>query len=108
MVYHAFAKTILFLVAGAIIYKLGITRVDQLKGVGKQMPIVMGCFTIASLSLIGIPPTGGFVSKWYLAQAGLSFGNFGLLGVAVLMISALLTAGYLLPIVTDASFWKEL
>lgn len=104
MVYHAFAKTILFLVAGAIIYKLGITRVDQLKGVGKQMPIVMGCFTIASLSLIGIPPTGGFVSKWYLAQAGLSFGNFGLLGVAVLMISALLTAGYLLPIVTDAFF----
>ena len=70
------------------------------------MPVVMWCFAIASLSLIGIPPVSGFVSKWYLAQGGLSsvFGTLGIVGVAVLMVSALLTAGYLLPIVVDAFF----
>ncbi|MBM6828323.1 proton-conducting membrane transporter [Anaerotignum lactatifermentans] len=106
VVFHAVAKNILFLGAGAIIYKTEKTYVDQYKGLGKQMPVVMWCFTIASLSLIGIPPTGGFVSKWYLAQAGLdpAYGTLGLVGVAVLMVSALLTAGYLLPIVIDAFF----
>ena len=68
------------------------------------MPIVMWCFAIASLSLVGIPPTSGFVSKWYLAQGGLDFGLLGLIGTSILMISALLTAGYLLPVVADAFF----
>lgn len=106
VVFHAIAKNILFLGAGAIIYKTEKTYVDQYRGLGKQMPIVMWCFAIASLSLIGIPPTGGFVSKWYLAQGGLdpAFGTLGLVGVAILMVSALLTAGYLLPIVIDAFF----
>lgn len=106
VVFHAVAKNILFLCAGAIIYKTGKTYVYEYKGLGKEMPIVMGCFAIASLSLIGIPPTGGFVSKWYLAQGGLLpvNGTLGLTGVAVLMVSALLTAGYLLPIVVDAFF----
>ena len=48
------------------------TYVYQYKGLGKEMPVVMWCFAIASLSLIGIPPVSGFVSKWYLAQGGLS------------------------------------
>ena len=63
-------------------------------------------FTIASLSLIGIPPTGGFVSKWYLAAGALGFENYaaGLIGVCVLIISALLTAGYLLPVMAAAFF----
>ena len=106
VVFHAVAKNILFLGAGAIIYKTGKTFVYELRGLGKEMPIVMWTFAIASLSLIGIPPTAGFVSKWYLAQGGLQpdFGTLGLVGVAVLMVSALLTAGYLLPIVTNAFF----
>ena len=65
----------------------------------------MWCFAIASLSLIGIPPTGGFVSKWHLAMGALEGGSVtGVVGVIVLMVSALLTAFYLLPIVTDAFF----
>lgn len=106
IVFHAMAKNILFFVAGAIIYKTGKTYVNELKGIGKEMPIVMCCFVIASLSLIGIPPTGGFVSKFFLAQGGLScsFAQEGLIGTIVLMVSALLTAGYLLPIVADAFF----
>jgi multicomponent Na+:H+ antiporter subunit D len=107
VVFHAIAKNTLFLSAGAIIYKTGKTYVQQLKGMGKQMPIVMWCFTIASLSLVGIPPTSGFVSKWYLAQGGLTeptFAATGIAGVAILLISALLTAGYLLPIVLESFF----
>lgn len=103
IIYHALAKNMLFLSAGSIIYKTGLKRVDEYKGLGKQMPFVMIIFTIASLSLISIPPLGGFVSKWYIAQGAFS-NPLGLLGIAVLMISALLTAGYTLPIIIDAFF----
>lgn len=100
VVFHAFIKAALFLSAGAIIYKTGRTNVDDLTGIGKQMPVTIWCYTFASLALIGIPPASGFISKWYLAQGALSSdtGVFTWLGPAVLLISALLTAGYLLPI----------
>lgn len=97
---HAFTKCGLFLAAGAVIYRTGKTRVDELRGIGRRMPCVMVCFTIFSLSLIGIPPFSGFVSKWYLGIGCLSakLPVFSVLAPAVLLISALLTAGYLLPI----------
>lgn len=107
--FHSVAKNILFCCAGAIIYKTHKTYVHELKGIGKQMPIVMWCFTFASLSLVGIPPLAGFVSKWFLATGGIAaafdgMGFLPFLGAAVLMASALLTAGYLLTIVRDAFF----
>lgn len=97
---HAFIKCGLFLVVGAIIFKTGKTQVDDLRGIGKEMPITMWCYTFLSLCLIGIPPTGGFVSKWWLALGSLDsgIGVFAWLGPVILLISALLTAGYLLPI----------
>lgn len=107
LVFHAIAKNGLFMAAGGIIYHLYKTRVDQMQGAGRFLPVIMGCFVVYALSLIGIPPSGGFVSKWYLAQAGLGYGALGFVGTGVLMISALLTAGYLLPIVTDAFFPGE-
>ena len=83
VVFHAVAKNILFLCAGAIIYKTHKTMVADLKGIGKEMPIVMWTFAFAALSLVGIPPTAGFVSKWYLAQGGLmpEMGIVGVVGV---------------------------
>lgn len=106
VVFHAVAKNILFLCAGAIIYKTHKTMVADLKGIGKEMPIVMWTFAFAALSLVGIPPTAGFVSKWYLAQGGLlpEMGVVGVVGVVMLMVSALLTAGYLMSIVMKAFF----
>lgn len=100
VVFHAFIKACLFLSAGAVIYKTGKTNVDDLTGIGKEMPVTVWCYTFASLALIGIPPASGFISKWDLAQGALSSdtGIFTWLGPAVLLISALLTAGYLLPI----------
>ncbi len=103
---HALAKNALFLCAGAIIYKTGRTNVDDLTGIGKRMPVTMGCFTVASLSLIGIPPMAGFVSKWSLALGGASMdmGAFDVLVPVCLIISALLTAGYLFVPVINAFF----
>lgn len=101
---HALTKCGLFLIAGAIIFQTGKTRVGELKGIGKQMPVIMGCFVLLSLSLIGIPPFAGFVSKWYLGLGSIAetAPGLGLVGMAVLMVSALLTAGYLLPVAINA------
>ncbi len=106
MYFHSVMKNALFLCAGAVILKTGRTEVSQLRGMGKQMPLTMWCFTIAGLGLVGVPPLSGFFSKWELAQGSLSSGIavFSWLGPVVLLISALLTAGYLLPISIDAFF----
>lgn len=100
VVFHACIKTVLFLSAGSFILHTGKTRVEEYAGIGKRMSITLWCYTFASLALIGIPPMSGFVSKWYLAQGALQSdtGVFRFLGPAVLLVSALLTAGYLLPI----------
>lgn len=97
---HSTIKDALFLCAGAIIHQTGKTMVSDLRGIGKQMPVTIWCWTIASLGLIGIPPTGGFVSKWQLATGSLAsgMGALSVLGPVVLIVSALLTAAYLLPV----------
>ena len=78
----------------------------ELRGIGKRMPKTLWCYTFASLALIGIPPASGFVSKWYLAQGALNadVGAFGWIGPVVLLLSALLTAGYLLPVTMNGFF----
>ena len=100
VVCHALIKCALFLVAGALIFHTGKTGVDDFTGIGKKMPVLLWCYTIVSLGLIGIPPMGGFISKWYLATGSLEEGTavFSWLGPVILLVSALLTAGYLLPI----------
>ena len=107
--FHAFIKCGLFLVAGAIIYNTGATRVEELKGIGKKMPLTLWCFTFLSLALIGIPPASGFISKWYLCVGALNanVGIYGYLIPVILLISALLTAGYLLPITINGFFPGE-
>ena len=101
IVFHALTKDALFLCVGAIIYATGITRVEELQGLSKRMPWTMSMFTICAISLVGIPPLGGFISKWYIAEgavaATLPVQVFSWLVPTVLLISALLTAGYLLP-----------
>lgn len=114
IVFHALAKDALFLTVGAIILATGVTRVgvergllsaDLLRGVGRRMPVTLWCFAIGAFSLFGLPLTGGFVSKWHLAMGALEeTGRLGLLGVAVLLVSALLTAFYLFPIITQGFF----
>ena len=103
VVFHAVIKSCLFLSAGTIIYKTHKTNVEDLRGIGKEMPVAMWCYTFAAAALIGIPPASGFISKWYLATGALESGIavFSWLGPVVLLTSALLTAGYLLPITVN-------
>ena len=103
---HVAAKGCLFLCAGVFIHKLHRTRVDELRGVGLQMPVTLSCFAVASLSLVGIPPLAGYLSKWVIAGAAIDSapGVFAILAPVVLLISALLTAGYLLPVVVNGFF----
>ncbi|WP_432662075.1 monovalent cation/H+ antiporter subunit D family protein [Wukongibacter baidiensis] len=105
LVNHAVIKITLFFCVGAIYFMTGKKYIHEIKGIGREMPITMWCFAISSISLIGIPPTNGFVSKWYLAIGGLSENK--VLFVVILLLSALLTAGYLLPIVITAFFPGE-
>lgn len=93
---HAFGKITLFFCAGAILVATHKTEVSQMRGLGRTMPVTMGAFFIASLSIIGLPPSGGLWSKWYLALGALDAGQLGLL--AVLMFSSLLNVAYLLTV----------
>ena len=109
LLFHALAKIAIFQSAGAIIFLTGNTRVDQFRGLGRRIPLTFVCFTLVSLSLIGIPPFGGFWSKWYLAVAALNAlpGWLAYLTPAVLIASALLTAGYLFHPIILAFFPGE-
>ena len=106
VIFHSIVKDTLFLTAGAVIMKSGRKLVKELDGIGRKMPVTFWCFTLVSITLIGIPPTSAFVSKWYLAVGALNSGIpvIRWLGPAVLLVSALLTAGYLLTISLHAFF----
>ena len=109
IVCHSIVKNALFLAAGAIAVMVHKTAVSDLRGIGKKMPATMLCFTLLAITLVGIPPTGGFISKWNLAvgSIGSDIGVFSWLGPAVILISALLTAGYLLPVSISGFFPGE-
>jgi multicomponent Na+:H+ antiporter subunit D len=99
---HACGKITLFFCAGAIFVASGKKYVSELRGLGRKMPITMGAFMIGSLSVIGLPPLGGFISKWYLALGALDRGMTWV--VVVLLVSSLLNVFYLLPVAVTAFF----
>ncbi|MDP1957524.1 MAG: proton-conducting transporter membrane subunit, partial [Rhodocyclaceae bacterium] len=102
IVAHAFGKITLFFAAGAIYTAAHKTEVSQLDGIGRRMPWTMGAFAIGALSLIGIPPLVGFVSKWYMMSGALATDRFFV--AAVILASTLLNAAYVLPILHRAFF----
>ncbi len=99
---HAVSKITLFLCAGSIYVSTHKTQVSQMSGLAKNMPWTVAAFALASLSVVGIPPTSGFVSKWYLALGSVELHSSTLLGV--LLVSSLLNAAYLGPVVYKAYF----
>jgi multicomponent Na+:H+ antiporter subunit D len=98
-------KSLLFLCAGAIIVQTGIRNISQMRGIGLKMPLTMVFFTIASVTMVGIPPFNGFISKWQLSLASLEAGQP--IFVAILILSSLLNAAYYFPIVITAFFPGE-
>ena len=101
---HALMKGTLFMVAGVVVYMTGTADISALKGMGRRMPFTMAAFTIAALSMIGVPLTVGFVSKWYLALGALEAGMWYL--IPVILVSSLLTAIYFWRIVEGIYFAK--
>ena len=99
---HAVSKITLFFCAGSIYVSAHKTDVGQMSGLARKMPWTMAAFAVASLSLVGIPPSSGFVSKWYLALGSVERGHQWVLGV--LLFSSLLNAAYLGPVVYKAYF----
>jgi multicomponent Na+:H+ antiporter subunit D len=99
---HAVSKITLFFAAGSIYTAAHKTEVSELKGIGRRMPWTMGAFVIGSLSMIGVPPTAGFLGKWFMLSGAMESGHW--LAVGVIILSTLLNAAYFLPIVVSAFF----
>ncbi|WP_460031771.1 monovalent cation/H+ antiporter subunit D family protein [Megalodesulfovibrio paquesii] len=101
---HAFGKITLFMCAGAIFVATGKSKISEMDGLGRAMPVTMGAFFLGALSIIGLPPCGGFISKWYILQGALDTDQISFM--VVLLGSSLLNAAYFLPIIYRA-FFKE-
>ena len=101
---HAFGKITLFFCAGAIYAVSHAIEIPEMDGIGRKMPFTMGAFTIASISIIGLPPLGGSWSKWWLLMGAMDAHQP--IFVAVLLISSLLSIAYLMPVVGRAFFCK--
>ncbi|WP_197911792.1 proton-conducting transporter transmembrane domain-containing protein [Kineobactrum salinum] len=94
---HAFGKITLFFAAGAIYTASHKTELWQLAGIGRRMPWTMAAFTIGALSMIGVPPTAGFVSKWFILAGAFQAESY--LAIFTIIASTALNAMYFLPIV---------
>ncbi|MFQ5849343.1 MAG: monovalent cation/H+ antiporter subunit D family protein [Candidatus Binatia bacterium] len=99
---HAYMKITLFFTAGAIYVKTHVENISQMDGIGRQMPLTMGAFTVGALGMAGIPPVSGFLSKWYLVLGTLEAHEVVFL--VVLLLSAILNIAYFFPVVFRAFF----
>ncbi|MCX5520141.1 monovalent cation/H+ antiporter subunit D family protein [Kaistia defluvii] len=97
---HAVSKITLFFAAGSVYTAEHVTRVSQMDGIGRRMPWTMGAFAIGALSMIGLPPTAGFLGKWFILDA--ATGATDWFAVGVILVSTVLNAAYFLPILTRA------
>lgn len=104
IVNHAFSKITLFMGAGAIYVASHTKKISQMGGYGRKMPWTYGAFAIASLSMIGVPPVCGFVSKWYMVNGAVEIHRMILL--CALLASTMLNAAYFAPISFTAFFGK--
>lgn len=102
---HAVGKITLFMCAGAVFVATGKKYISQMDGLGRKMPITFAAFSIGALSVIGLPPTGGLISKFYLVTGTMDAGQSALL--VIFLISTILNAAYLLPIGYRAFFPKD-
>jgi multicomponent Na+:H+ antiporter subunit D len=97
---HAVSKITLFFAAGSVYTAEQVTKVSQMDGIGRRMPWTMGAFAIGALSMIGLPPTAGFLGKWFILDAAAGATNW--FAVGVIVVSTVLNAAYFLPILTRA------
>ena len=104
---HAFMKLTLFFCAGAIHVETHTDYISEMAGIGKRMPVVLGCFALAAAGMAGIPLFAGFVSKYYLLIGGIEMGSVGLYLAGALLVSGVLNIAYFWPVVYTAFFESE-
>lgn len=97
---HALGKITLFFAAGAIYTAAHKTEISELDGIGRRMPWTMAAFGIGALSMIGLPPAAGFISKWYLVSGAMAQAHW--FALAVVALSTVLNAGYFVPVIYRA------
>ena len=107
LLFHSFAKIAIFFVAGGLMHNANVNYVDQVDGLAKKMPVTFALYILAGLSIVGIPMFAGFISKWEIANAAINVNTwYSYIGIAALLISALLTAIYVIDIIIRAYFKK--
>ena len=94
---HSMGKACFFLVAGIFIYKHGLRRIEELRGIGRTMPVTAGAFALAALSIVGLPPSAGFVAKWYILWGCFQKGQYAF--VIIVLLGSLLSAIYCFRVV---------
>jgi len=102
---HALMKGALFMAMGCVMYRIGSVRIEDMKGLGKAMPWTMAAFVGAGLSMIGVPLTVGFISKWYLVQAALAQGSWFV--AAIVMVGSLMALIYIWKVIEVAYFERR-
>jgi len=99
---HALTKSGLFMVMACVLVRTGSTRLEAMRGLGRRMPLTMAAFVVGGLGLVGVPLTGGFVSKWFLVSAALADGRWPL--AVLVLLSSLLALIYIWRVVEVAYF----
>lgn len=99
---HALMKSALFLVVGAIFYRVGAVSVSAMAGLGRQMPWTMAAFVVGGCSLVGVPLTVGFISKWYLILGAIERGWWPV--AALILVASLMAVAYVWRVVETAYF----
>jgi multicomponent Na+:H+ antiporter subunit D len=104
---HALAKCAAFLAMAAFAFAAASLKIEDLRGLAKQMPLTFVAFVIAGISLIGVPGTAGFISKWYLISAALEMGAIGIVLIAVILISSLMAVVYVWRVAEAVAFGER-
>ncbi len=103
LVHQGLMKVTLFYCAGNVAERHGVHRISEMRGLGHRMPVTMMAFTVAAIGMIGLPPTAGFITKWYLGTGAVAAGQAWV--IPVLMLSTMLNAAYFLPVI--ATIWRN-
>jgi multicomponent Na+:H+ antiporter subunit D len=103
---HALIKAALFMAMGSVMYRVGSVRIEAMRGLGKKMPWTMAAFVLGGLSLIGVPATVGFISKWYLVLGAVQGGHWFVAGI--ILLGSLLAVVYVWRVVEAAYFHEFL
>lgn len=105
---HAVMKGGAFLCAGAILYSIGTRDLDEMRGIGRRMPLVGIAFAFFAFALAGVPPLSGFASKFFICRAGIDVGGWGIAAAVLLIVNSMLSLGYYLPAVNKILFAADI